>query len=309
MSPKRFRNILVPLDRSELAEEAVSVAGALARRSGGALRLVSVEHPLPALALASDALHGASDVEMEAWNQASKYLDSVAGVIKGVQRGAVETLVLEGPVAPALQGYAATHEIDLVVMTTSGRGGVSRWLTGSTADELLRRATVPVLLLHPSELPQRTEFHRILIALDGEIEDEVLHPAIALGSLYPGAQYTLARVVEPPIPLLTPLALYPSRPSRRYTDRLVTEAQDYLAGVSQKLAAMNMVATCKVLVGRGVADQVLELADTLGVDCIVVGTHRARGAERMLMGSVAHRIIHGAGVPVLIGPRLPVEQR
>ena len=306
MSPKRFRNILIPLDGSEIAEQAVPVAGALARRSAGTLRLASVEQPLPALALPA-APYTAEEIEWAVPSPAGEYLDSVARHIRRVQGGTVETAVLEGSVAPALEGYAAEQTVDLIVMTTRGRGGVSRWLTGSAADQLLRRTTVPVLLLHPSELPQRTEFHRILIALDGEIEDEVLNPAIALGSLYPGTQFTLTRVVEPAIPILTPLARYPSRPGGGYTERLVTEARDYLAGVSERLAAIDMVATCKVLVGRGVADQILELAGALGVDCIVVGTHRARGAERMLIGSVADRIIHRAEMPVLIGPRLPVE--
>ena len=302
---KGFSSILVPLDGSELAEQAVSVAGSLARRCGGTLRLVSVEQPLPALALPAEAPYTASEVELDVRAHAAEYLNSVADVIRRVQGDTVESAVLEGPVAPALQGYAVEQAIDLIVMTTRGRGGVSRWLTGSVADQLLRRTTVPVLLLHPGELPQPTELRRILIALDGEIEEDVLNPAIALGSLDPTARYILTRVVEPAIPILTPLALYPTRPGRHYTDRLVSEARDYLAGVCQKLAAGGVEATYKVLVGRGIAEQVLELAGAMGVDCIAVGTHRRRGAERVMLGSVADRIIRGADVPVLIGPTLP----
>jgi nucleotide-binding universal stress UspA family protein len=302
MTGDGFSDILVPLDGSELAEQAISVAGSLARRSGGTLRLVSVEQPLPALALPSEALQSAGEVELEVRAQADEYLDSIAEPIRGLQGGAVETVVLEGAVAPAIQSYAAAQGISLMVMTTRGRGGFSRWLTGSVADELLRRTTVPVLLLHPRELPQPTEFRRFLVALDGETEEEVLNPAIALGSLYPGAHYTLTRVVEPALPILTPLARYPSRPGRQYTDRLIKEARDHLAGVCEKLAADGVEATYKVLVGRGIAEQVLELAVGLGVDCIAVGTHGARGAERMLLGSVADQIVRGAEVPVLIGP-------
>ncbi|HEU5304204.1 MAG TPA: universal stress protein [Gemmatimonadales bacterium] len=302
MGRQGFYNILVPLDGSELAEQAVSVAGSLARRAGGTLRLAAVEEPLPALALPSEALIGAVDVEFEARAHTAGYLDSVADGVRRVQDGTVQTVVLEGPVASALHGYAVDEGIDLVVMTTRGRGGVSRWLTGSVADQLLRRTTVPVVLLHPKELPQRTQFGRILIALDGEIEDPVLEPALALGALEAGTRYTLTRVVEPAIPILTPLALYPSRPGRHHTERLVNEARDYLAGVCEKLASRGVEATYKVLVGRGIADQVLELATALGVDCIAVGTHRARGAERVVLGSVADRIVRGAEVPVLIGP-------
>jgi nucleotide-binding universal stress UspA family protein len=302
MNRSGFNNILVPLDGSELAEEAISVAGALARRSGGDLRLVAVEQPLPALAVPGEAPETAVDVELEARAQATRYLDSIADAIRRVEGGRVESVVLDGDIAPALQSYAAEHGIDLVVMTTRGRGGISRWVTGSVADQLLRRTTVPVLLLHPSELPQPTEFRRILIALDGEIEDEVLEPAIALGSLYPGTQYTLTQAVEPAIPIITPLAAYPAHLGPDHTERLLTAARQYLAGVCGKLEARGIKATYRVLVGRGVPDQILELGRALGANCIVVGTHRRRGAERVALGSVADRIVRGAEVPVLIGP-------
>jgi nucleotide-binding universal stress UspA family protein len=58
----------------------------------------------------------------------------------------------------------------------------------------------------------------------------------------------------------------------------------------------------QVLVGRGVATQVLALAEACGADCIVVGTHGARGIERLLLGSVADKIVRGARVPVLVAP-------
>ena len=302
MTGERLQNILVPLDGSELAEQAVSVGASIARRSGGMLRLVSVEEPLPALVLASESPEVAREVEIEAEGKLTEYLESMAQAVQHVQAGTVETALLQGPVAGALSEYAGSHAIDLVVMTTRGRGGISRWLTGSVADQVLRRTTVPVLLLHPRELPQPTQFRRILVALDGEVEEEVLNPALALGSLNPAARYTLTRVVEPAIPILTPLALYPGRPGRHYTQRLVDQARIYLAGVCRRLSAKGIEATHKVLVGRGIAEQVLELAGALGADCIAVGTRGARGAERVIVGSVADKIIRGAEVPVLIGP-------
>jgi nucleotide-binding universal stress UspA family protein len=302
MDRKGFSNMLVPLDGAQLAEQAVSVAASLARRSGAVLRLASVEQPLPALVLSPEAPGAAIEAEQDVRAEVADYLESTAQAIRDVQGGTIQTSVLQGPVNRALEGYAESEKIDLIVMTTRGRGGLSRWFIGSVADQLLRHTRVPVLLLHPRELPQPTEFRRILIALDGEMEDEVLDPAIALGSLHPAAQYSLTRVVEPPIPILTPLASYPSRPGPHYTERLVSEARQYLTGVCQKLEARGIEATYRVLVGRGVAEQLLELAGAVGADCIVVGTHRRRGAERMVLGSVADRIVRGAEVPVLIGP-------
>ncbi|MGZ8399527.1 MAG: universal stress protein, partial [Gemmatimonadales bacterium] len=226
-----FRNIVVALDGSECAEQAVAVAGAIARRSGGALRLVSVEEPLPALVLASGSPDVARDVELEECDRVARYLDSIADSVRDVHAGTVGTAVLHGPVATVLSEYVRTHEVDLVVMTTRGRHQLSRWLIRSVADQLLRQIKVPVLLLHPREVPQPTEFRHILIALDGEIEEPVLTAAVALGSLYPTAHYTLTRVVEPAIPALTALAPYPIPMGPEPIERLVVEARNYLEKV------------------------------------------------------------------------------
>jgi nucleotide-binding universal stress UspA family protein len=297
-----FHNILVPLDGSEYAEQAVSLAGSIARRSGGALRLASVEEPLPALVLASGSPDAAREVELEECDQLTNYLDSTASAVRDVQGGSVGTAVLHGPVAAALSEYAETSAMDLVVMTTRGRRGLSRWLIGSVADQLLRRIHVPVLLLHPRELPQPTEFRRILIALDGELEDAVLGPAVALGSLYPAVHYTLTRVVEPAGPALPQLAPYPSPLEPERIERRVLEARNYLEKVCGQLRARGLEATYKVVVGCGIASQVLQLAEALGADCIAVGAHGRRGTERLGLGSEADRIVRGAAVPVLIGP-------
>jgi len=299
---KGFQNILVPLDRSECAEQAIAVAGAIARRSGGALRLVSVEEPLPALVLASGSPDVAREVELEECDQLTHYLDSIADSVRNVQGGTVSTAVLHGPPATALSEYARTNVVDLVVMTTRGRRGLSRWLIGSVTDQLLRRIHVPVLLLHPRELPHPTEFRRILIALDGELEESVVNPAIALGALYPGTHFTLMRVVESTLPIVTPLSPYPIPLEPERIARLEVEAESYLARIRGQLQALGLEVSSKVVLGFGIATQVLQLAEALGPDCIAVGTHSRRRMERLVVGSHANRIVRGAAVPVLIGP-------
>ncbi|MGZ8398782.1 MAG: universal stress protein [Gemmatimonadales bacterium] len=161
---------------------------------------------------------------------------------------------------------------------------------------------VPVLLLHPRELPQPTEFRHILIALDGEIEAPVLDPATSLGSLYPGAHYTLVQVVEPSLPIVTPLAPYPMSLEPERTAGLVVEARNYLEKIRDQLRARGLEVTSEVVVGFGVATQVLQLAEALGADCIVVGSHSRRRVVRLVLGSEASRIVRGAALPVLIGP-------
>jgi nucleotide-binding universal stress UspA family protein len=69
------------------------------------------------------------------------------------------------------------------------------------------------------------------------------------------------------------------------------------------LGAQGWDVSWEVLVGRGVASKVLELAEASRADAIVVGTHGARGMERLVLGSVADKIVRGSRVPVLVAPR------
>jgi nucleotide-binding universal stress UspA family protein len=178
----RFRSVLVPLDGSEVAEQALSVGASLARRAGVALHLVSVHEPIPAAVLAEVGEYR-GELGEEARAELTGYLTNVADVVRETQGMNVEGVVIEGPAAPALADYVASHDIGLVVMTTHARCGVTRWWLGSVADGLLRRLAVPVLLLHPSETPQPTRFRRFLTTLYGTIEEPVLEPGLERGSL------------------------------------------------------------------------------------------------------------------------------
>jgi nucleotide-binding universal stress UspA family protein len=302
MSASVLRGVLVPLDGSELAEPALAVGSSRARQAGATLHLVSVHEPMPALAMPPDLPVTMPELEEQFRKNLADYLESVATVARAGLSTPVITCLLTGTAAAALSEYVQSHAVDLVVMTTHGRGGLSRWWLGSVADRMLRRVAVPVLVLHPREVPQPIEFRRILVALDGEVEEPVVRAACALGGPAPPARYVLTRVVEPTIPVLSGLAARPGHLPPHWTEVREIEARTYLARLTDRLRADGLDATSQVLVGRGIAGQVLELADAIGADCIVAGTHGARGMERLMLGSVADKIVRGAKVPVLVAP-------
>jgi nucleotide-binding universal stress UspA family protein len=306
MSSPAPRGILVPLDGSELAEQALAVGASRARKAGATLHLVSVHEPMPLGGMPPDYPIVMFDLEEETRASLAEYLESVAAVARATLQTPVITSLVTGAAAAALCEYVDLHSVGLVVMTTHGRGGLSRFWLGSVADRMLRRLDVPVLLLHPRDVPQSTEFHRILVALDGQIEAPVVDAARALGEPAAAARYVLTRVVEPTIPVLSGLAARPGHLPPNWNEAREIEARNYLARLTDELRATGLDATSQVLVGRGVAAQVLELAEAIGADCIVAGTHGARGMERLLLGSVADKIVRGAHVPVLVAP---VRQR
>jgi nucleotide-binding universal stress UspA family protein len=140
--------VLVPLDGSPLAEAALHPAAELAALAGALLVLVRVEPWLTERPASPAQLPEFAAMEEEAAAAAGNYLDGVrACVPEGVQ---TETVVLRGQPAVTLADFALHERIDLVVMTTHGRGGLRRLVLGSTADRLVR-AGVPSLLIRPRE--------------------------------------------------------------------------------------------------------------------------------------------------------------
>ena len=188
-------------------------------------------------------------------------------------------------------------------MTTHGHGGLSRFWLGSVADGLLRRTSVPLLLLRSKEPLSAPEFRHVLIALDGQPEGEkILEPAIALGSSSPDCRYTLVQVVEPPIPVITHLAMQPAKLPPNWQEMRENSARSYLERVAKGMRARGLSVATQVIRGRAVGEEILALADPSGADLVVVGTHGARGLERWLLGSVADKVIRGAAHQVLVVP-------
>jgi nucleotide-binding universal stress UspA family protein len=295
--------VLVPLDGSQLAEEALSVGAGRARRAGATLHLVSVHEPMPMSAMPPDYPMPVQELDAEAHEERVQYLESVAGAARASLSTPVVTSVVTGSPAASLCEYVESHSVDLVVMTTHGRGGLSRLWLGSVADRMLRYITIPVLLLHPNEAAHSPEFHRLLVALDGEIEEPVLDAVELLATDGKGVHCTLTRVVEPAVPILSSLAARPARLPPDWNAKREVEARDYLARLADRLGTRGWDVSWDVLVGRGVADEVLGLAQATRADAIAVGTHGARGMERLLLGSVADKIVRGSGVPVLVAPQ------
>lgn len=143
-----YTRILLPLDGSELAEQAIPQAKELAGLTGAPIHLIRVVDvtQLPwygayGMAMEYSAVETALSTEGDV---ATAYLDEIAGRLRS-EGFATETELLRGPTARAI--IVAAQEGDVIVMASHGRGGIARWILGSVAEELLRHATVPILLV------------------------------------------------------------------------------------------------------------------------------------------------------------------
>ncbi len=141
-----FKKILLTMDGSALAEEALPCAIAQAQCFGARLILLKIIPPLLEARTPQREALAAAGVREELAPIAEKI--QAAGV-------AVDIVSIEGGggtgPAPKIVRYAAENEIDLVVMSTRGHGGFNRWALGSTADGVVRKASVPVMLVRVGE--------------------------------------------------------------------------------------------------------------------------------------------------------------
>jgi nucleotide-binding universal stress UspA family protein len=148
-----YQKILVPLDGSELSECSLEHVKAVA--SGCRVPetiLLRVVEPLSAETVSALAQAGDSvlrEAELDNQNKARKYLDKVKNRL--MKDGlAVKAVVVDGRAADEILNYVKNNKIDLIVMASHGRSGISRWFFGSVAQKVLQHSTVPVLMVAPS---------------------------------------------------------------------------------------------------------------------------------------------------------------
>lgn len=142
-----YRQIVVPLDGSDLAEEALQQAKNLSKTSGSPLKLVRVvdtyrTQSLPATGMALDYTM-LSELAEEEIEDAKAYLTDKVEKVRG-EGLEVSGDVLHGPIARQICSVA--DEQDIIVMSSHGHTGIKRWFLGSVAEEVMRNAECPVLL-------------------------------------------------------------------------------------------------------------------------------------------------------------------
>ena len=299
-----YRTILVPLDGSAFAEHALPLAVSIARRAGATLRLVRVHVPAATLYRNSD-LAANLDLDALVRDEERPYLDHVSGRIAQVCGLRPDVALLDGRVADVLYEQGVSAGVDLVVMATHGRGPLSRVWLGSVADELVRRLPTPLLLVRPGEtapdLAHPPAMRHVLIPLDGSaLAEDILEPALELGRLMQ-TDYTLLRVIEP---VIVPDARLGGNAVSGLDPVLLqaiqSEAQDYLERVAERLRSSSVHVQARVVTNRWAAGAILEEAGSGATQLIALATHGRRGLGRLLLGSVADKVVRGASVPVLL---------
>lgn len=300
--PLRIRSVLLPLDGSPLAEQAIPWAAAIARRARVRLRLALVHQSPSPPPLDRSTVRLYNRIEVALRKSEREYLRRVAARIPEAGDLKVVTVTLTGKPAPALRTYAHNVGVDLVVMTTHGRGGWRREWIGSVADELVRSLEIPLVLIRASEgVPTREpSLKEILVPLDGSRRAEAaLPPALGLATLF-GAAVSLVQAVEP-VPVLVDVPLsFPPALDESLTAARREQAEDYLKDVVAQIAELGIATRSRAVLCASAIEGIRAASGAPGIGMIALATHGRGGLRRMVLGSVTDKLVRMGEHPVLV---------
>jgi nucleotide-binding universal stress UspA family protein len=296
-----YKVIMVPTDGSGFDREAIRVALRIAERCGAQVRLVRV--------LATGSFFGASgttegtpapDLARSERDRVLSELYSLAAECRTTSKADISVDLHTGPVNDVLQGYARRNDVDLIVISTHARSGISRLSLGSVTDSLIRHTTIPVLVVKPSTSylnPQvREVFRRILVPLDGStLAEQILPRVLTLASLE-DAEITLLNVLVP--------QSYSQKemvdPSLPWWDKDVAVVQAYLFRIAGRLRRAGVLVTTDIVISDNIAGAIGDFASREKANLIAIATHGRGGLNRMLHGSVADAVMHSAKISMLV---------
>ena len=291
-----FDTLLIPTDGSEPAEAAARRGFDLAEALEASVHVLSVADS----SIATGAGYAGDSPSIR--RRLREQADGRASTLRetATERGLEATAATrEGIPAREIVDYADENGVDAIVIGTSGRGGVTRAIVGSVADKVVRTASVPVVTI-TADAARRDErttgIDSILLPTDGsDAATEAVDRALDLAPPLEATVHLLSVVDDE-------LASTLEAVSGADVDAadLRERAQANLESLAADLRArdLDLEVVTATTTGRPAAE-IVDYADEHDVDAIVLGTHGRGGFERLVVGSVADRVMRTASVPVV----------
>ena len=307
-----FKRILVPLDGSARAEQAIPVAARIARALGGSvilLRVATAPVDTGKYSAASGYVEEAVDVD---FSEATSYLENIAG--SGELAGiTTEVKTFIGAAAPTILSASQSFHANVIVMCSHGFTGFKRWTLGSVADKVTRHSPIPVFVLReggPGPAKADHQPVRALVAVDGSsLSETVVEPAaylaaaLAEATSQQGALHFL-RVVD--LPTSGGKFKSDAHIDTGLKEQVKHEDEEYLAtlehrlGENGDLAHLDLAITSSVEADPDIAEAIVKKSEQDAFDFIAIATHGRGGVQKWAMGSVAGRVLHATTLPLLI---------
>ncbi len=294
-------SVLVATDFSSPSELALAWGAQIARSHGARLLLVHVlAPPMPVADFAAPPL----TLDQELREGARERLDESLAE-PALEEIEAEGMVLDGMPAEAVLKAADEHHAHLVVVGTRGLTGVRHLLLGSTAERIVQSARVPVLSVHPEDLPPEAAPRTLLVPTDFSRDAEAALAAadhcVALSDQE--TRVILLHVFHVPAEYRS---YGPSGTFFKFSDELRHSLRERLEKLAAPLRRENL--EVELLTTEGIpAEVIVRVATERKADMVAMGTHGRSGLAHLLMGSTAERVVQHAPCPVLTVRRPPEE--
>lgn len=298
--------ILLPLDRSPLAECVLPHAVALARAFESQLTLAHVLS-------SSRSMRWRRAVDPLNWQiqkaEAESYLSDQSRRLE--QAGVTaKTQILQGQDAEQIIEFSQADHTELIILSNHGQSGMSEWNVSSTVLKIALRARTGIMIVRATPTAaadlQGLQYRRILVPVDGSQRAESILPvAVALARSHQ-ANVLLAHVVQPPqMPRRTPPSREDLDLANRIVERNTAEVTQYLNQLRSQLSERFEP---RILVSDHIAATLHELVQEERSDLVLLSAHASSSRPRWLYGDVITSFITYGTTPLLIMQDVSPEQ-
>lgn len=309
----KIKHILVTTDLSETARVAFSHAAGFARSFGAHVTLLHVDD------LGDSEVMGWENDEVEEYVQNVLQL-RIQLLEKSRQELAnfgvtVNARMIGGSAAREILKFARENQVDLIVLAKHGLSGFKRLLLGSVSKKVIRKADVPVLLVDAEKKPTSSPnvYRTLMTTTDFSKDSERgLHATLELANAL-DAHVKVVNVVKVPLPLVT---IPGESPVTWPPTHLAFLQEHYQERLARLLAEQgNSKLSYHVESSNAVAETLVEVADKVKADLLVMPSHGKGAVVSALVGSTTMRVLKLINRPVLLmsprfleGKRLHGEQ-
>jgi nucleotide-binding universal stress UspA family protein len=316
----RHKQILVPVEIHENAAPVVQWAALLAQVMESQLTLLHVNESLEPL-VTRPAFRGGGSPDTttttEEWRKSYEQSarQDLAQLVEQCCAGmSVETVLREGRAHRAILEYLERVPCDLVVMGTHGRPWYQRFLLGSTAEAVLRAASIPTLIVHNTADKQSPpQLTRLVLSSDFSTGSKAAEEEALTLAPHGVKEVFLVHTVENPLldiydpdtaeidlrRLMEESRQHPPRSAQPFWDHAHQVAQAKLMLLRQQFLSAGVQVELFVTEGFP-AEEIMRVSENRRADLIVMATHGRSSIRRLLLGSVTEKVVRIAHCPVLI---------
>ncbi len=287
-----FKHILVPLDGSELAERVLQPAVELAAALSAKLTLLRVS---PQLTLLTADPQVYTEMSRMGEDRVHAYLRDMRSTLPDDMH--INLVCEYGSAADDIVQYAEAHAVDLIMMSSHGRSGLSRWVYGSVSEKVLHQSPCAIVIMRSKAERELFQYNQLLVTLDGsELAESALPVAVALAQIL-DAKLHLLRVLEPAHVVFETVSMHQVFIGIEAAER--KEADAYLKAKLAELPELEI--TTAVLSSSGsAANAIIDYVAEQQIDLIVMSSHGRSGISRWVYGSIAEKVLQGSCCATMI---------